>query len=146
MSGGKWSRSATPADERRRKAATFVAILQMQTRDERAACEAQRNNPCVGHGGQRFFHHWELLWPAGRKFRDRLADFDWIKRVHKIRSLEFEPGKLADNDGDKAMPDWGQFLTGLRLRTNRGRGQFAFVESSRLRTGCGQSMKVTFAC
>jgi len=31
--------------------ATFVAVLKMQARDERAACEAQRKNPRVGHGG-----------------------------------------------------------------------------------------------
>jgi hypothetical protein len=48
-------RSATPAAERRRKPATLVAVLKMQTRDERAACEAQRNNPRVGHGGQSVF-------------------------------------------------------------------------------------------
>jgi hypothetical protein len=79
---GKWSRSATPAAERRRKPSTLVAILKMQARDERAACEAQWNNPRVGHGGQRFFYRLELLWPARRKFCDRLADFGWIKRGH----------------------------------------------------------------
>ena len=56
-----WVRSALggqgamPAAERRRKPATFVAVLKMQARDERAACEAQRNNPRVGHGGQSVF-------------------------------------------------------------------------------------------
>jgi len=27
----------------------------------------------------------ELLWPARCKFCDRLADFDWIKRVHRVQ-------------------------------------------------------------
>ena len=27
----------------------------------------------------------ELLWPARCKFCDRLADFDWIKRVHGVK-------------------------------------------------------------
>jgi hypothetical protein len=80
---GKWSLSATPAAERRRKPATFFAVLKMQARDERAVCEAQRYNPRVGHGGQRFFYRLELLWPARRKFGDRLADFGWIKCGHR---------------------------------------------------------------
>jgi hypothetical protein len=58
-------RKAKPAAERRRKPATFVAILQMQARDERAACEAQRNNPRVGHGAQRFFTNWNFCGHDG---------------------------------------------------------------------------------
>jgi hypothetical protein len=108
---GKWSLSATPAAERRRKPATFVAVLKMQARDERAACEAQRNNPRVGHGGQRFFYHLELLWPARRKFGDRLADFDWIKCGHKMEWVECEPGNWPATmwtrrcrNGDNSLP------------------------------------------
>src|ERR1035438_1937087 len=78
--------------ERRRKPSTLVAILKMQARDERAGCEAQRNNPSVVHGGQRFFYHLELLWPARRKFGDRLADFGWIKCGHRLELVGYESG------------------------------------------------------
>jgi hypothetical protein len=36
----------------------------------------------------------ELLWSAWSKFGDRLADFGWIKCVHKLESFEFEPGNF----------------------------------------------------
>jgi hypothetical protein len=31
----------------------------------------------------------ELLWSARSKFRDRLADFGWIKRVHKMGVMKW---------------------------------------------------------
>ena len=43
------------------------------------------------------------------------------------------------------MPERGQFFAGVGLGTNRVLGQFAFVESPRLRTVCGQSMTVAVA-
>jgi hypothetical protein len=46
----------------------------------------------------------ELLWPARSKFRDRLADFGWVKRGHKLEWFEFE---------------LGNFLTSMRTRRCR---------------------------
>src|SRR5271157_2460548 len=97
----------------------------------------------------------ELLWPARRKFGDRLADFDWIKCGHRLEWVGYELGNCspmtwtrcghaADNPRPRPLPVHGQLnplpvrghgqfanvVVGVdkpRMRTVRGHGQFEFV-------------------
>jgi hypothetical protein len=82
-----------------------------------------------------------LLANAGEPDR-----FTIHNNIMNQRYILFRRTEVFYYEVDEAMPERGQFFPGLRPRTNRGRGQFAFVESSRLRTVCGQSMTVATAC